>query len=185
MERGSIKGNESERRTKTESVSFRIERSVLDTLRQESEQKFESLNVLVNQIFRFYTDYHKPLLISGNTYFSKAFISKVFDILNDEQIGEIAEDYVRRVIREQMQMARCKYVFSDYIYGLRRWLDVSSFPYIVDRTDSSDFITIRFDMGERWSAFFGKVHEILFKDLKIENSKVEVTGNAVTLTVQK
>jgi hypothetical protein len=185
MERGSIKGNESERRTKTESVSFRIERSVLDTLRQESEQKFESLNVLVNQIFRFYTDYHKPLLISGNTYFSKAFISKVFDILNDEQIGEIAEDYVRRVIREQMQMARCKNVFSDYIYGLRRWLDVSSFPYIVDRTDSSDFITIRFDMGERWSAFFGKVHEILFKDLKIENSKVEVTGNAVTLTVQK
>jgi hypothetical protein len=77
MEQRSIESNENEKRTKTESVSFRIERSVLDDLRKESEQKVESLNVLVNQIFRFYTDYHKPLLISGNTYFSKAFISKI------------------------------------------------------------------------------------------------------------
>ena len=184
MEQRSIESNENEKRTKTESVSFRIERSVLDDLRKESEQKVESLNVLVNQIFRFYTDYHKPLLISGNTYFSKAFISKIFDILNDEQIVEIAEDYVRRVIKEQMQMARWKYISSDYICGLRHWLDVSSFPYTHDKTDGIDIITIRFDMGGKWSVFFGKVHEILFKDLKVENSRVEVTGNAVTLTVQ-
>jgi hypothetical protein len=44
-------GTEEEKRTRTESVSFRIERSVLDDLREESEQKVESLNVLVNQIF--------------------------------------------------------------------------------------------------------------------------------------
>ena len=39
-------------------------------------------------------------------------------------------------------------------------------------------------MGGKWGVFFGKVHEILFRDLKVENSRVEVTGNAVTLTVQ-
>jgi hypothetical protein len=43
---------EEEKKSKTESVSFRIERSVLDELRNESTQKVESLNVLVNQIFR-------------------------------------------------------------------------------------------------------------------------------------
>jgi hypothetical protein len=49
-----------EKRARTESISFRIERSVLDDLREESEQKVESLNVLVNQIFRFYVDSDKP-----------------------------------------------------------------------------------------------------------------------------
>jgi hypothetical protein len=41
---------EKEKRTRTESVSFRIERSTLEDLRKESEQKIESLNVLVNQL---------------------------------------------------------------------------------------------------------------------------------------
>ena len=69
-------GTEVEKRTRTESVSFRIERSVLDDLRNESTQKVESLNVLVNQIFRFYVDSHKPWIRAGTTYFPKALISK-------------------------------------------------------------------------------------------------------------
>jgi hypothetical protein len=43
-------GTEKEKRTRTESVSFRIERSTLEDLRKESKQKIESLNVLVNQL---------------------------------------------------------------------------------------------------------------------------------------
>jgi hypothetical protein len=39
-------------------------------------------------------------------------------------------------------------------------------------------------MGEKWSIFFGKVHEILFRDFKVKNSRVEVTGNTVTLSIQ-
>jgi len=184
MGQNGVKAPEEGKKTRTESVSFRIERSTLDELRKESKQKIESLNVLVNQIFRSYIDIHKVHFLAGSAYFSKTVISKIFHILSDEQIMEIAEDYVKRGVKQELQMAGRKYKSSDYINGLCRWLDVSGFPYIHDKTDSIDIITIRFDMGEKWSIFFGKVHEILFRDFKVKNSRVEVTGNTVTLSIQ-
>lgn len=97
-----MKAPEEGKKTRTESVSFRIERSTLDELRKESKQKIESLNVLVNQIFRSYIDIHKVHFLAGSAYFSKTFISKIFHILSDEQIVEIAEDYVIRGVKQEL-----------------------------------------------------------------------------------
>jgi hypothetical protein len=100
---------EEEKRTRTESVSFRIEHSTLDDLRKESKQKTESLNVLMNQIFRFYIDSHKPFILSGNTYFSKAFVSRTVGILSDEQI-ECTKKILYRF--EQRTRSENAYIFS-------------------------------------------------------------------------
>jgi hypothetical protein len=177
---------EEEKRTRTESVSFRIERSALDDLREESKQKTESLNVLMNQIFRFYVDYHKPWILAGNTYFPKGLISKIFDILSDEQIVEIA-GYLTRDVKELTQKGWPwgEYNPSDYIDGLCRWLDVSGFPYTRNKTDSGIIMTTRIDMSEKWCTFFGKLQEIIFREFKVEDSiTVKVTGNIVTLVIQ-
>ena len=179
-------GTEEEKRTRTESVSFRIERSVLDDLRNESTQKVESLNVLVNQIFRFYVDSHKPWIRAGTTYFPKALISKIFDILSNEQIVEIA-GHLTRDVKEMAQAGwprNREYNLSEYINAVCSWLDVSGFPYTRNKTDSSIIMTIRFDMSEKWCTFFGKLQEIVFREFKVEDLTVKVTGNVVTLAIQ-
>jgi hypothetical protein len=179
-----VRVTEEEKKSKTESVSFRIERSTLEDLRKESKQKVESLNVLVNQIFKFYIDSHKPALLAGDIYFPKSLISKIFDVLSDEQIEEVAEDYIKRGFKEQMQMVKRKYKPLDYLAGLCHWLDVSDFPYEYEKTDNGHIVRIRFDMGKRWCIFVGRVHEIMFRDFRVENSTVEITDNTVTLTIQ-
>jgi hypothetical protein len=80
MGRKGAGGTEEEKRTRTESISFRIERTTLEDLREESKQKIESLNVLVNQIFRFYIDSHKPALLAGNIYFPKPLLSNAIGL---------------------------------------------------------------------------------------------------------
>jgi hypothetical protein len=118
-------------------------------LREESKQKTESLNVLVNQIFRFYVDSHKPWIRAGTTYFPKALISKIFDILSDEQIVEIAS-HLTRDVKEMTQTGRPRnreYNPSEYINALCSWLDVSGFPYTRNKTNSGIIMTIRFDMS--------------------------------------
>ncbi|CAN5503683.1 hypothetical protein BH18THE2_BH18THE2_32790 [soil metagenome] len=152
-------------------------------MRKESKQKIESLNVLVNQIFRFYIDSHKPSLLAGNIYFPKAVISKILDVLSDEQIEEVAEDYVKRGVKGLMQMSRRKYESLDYLNGLCSWLNVSGFPYKYEKTDSGIIMRMRFDMGKKWCIFFGRVHEILFRDFRVENSTVEIIDNTVTFTI--
>jgi hypothetical protein len=174
---------EEEKRTRTESVSFRIERSTLDDLRKESKQKVESLNVLVNQIFRFYLDSHKPALLAGDIYFPKTLISTIFEVLSDEQIEKVTQDYIERGFKEQMQMSKRKYKPLDYLAGLTHWLDVSEFPYEHEKTDSVHTVRMRFDMGKRWCIFVGRLHEIMFRDFRVEYSTVEITDNTVTFTI--
>lgn len=177
---------EEEKKSKTESVSFRIERSVLDELRNESTQKVESLNVLVNQIFRFYVDSHKPWVRAGTTYFPKALISKIFDFLSDGQIAEVA-GHLTRDIKEMTQTGwprNREYDPSEYINALCSWLDVSGFPHTRNKTNTSIIMTIRLDMSEKYCTFFGKLQEIVFREFKLEDSIVKVKGNVVTLVIQ-
>ena len=149
-------------------------------------EKIESLNVLVNQIFRFYVDSHKPWIRAGTTYFPKALISKIFDILSNEQIVEIA-GHLTRDVKEMAQAGwprNREYNLSEYINAVCSWLDVSGFPYTRNKTDSSIFMTIRFDMSEKWCTFFGKLQEIVFREFKVEDLTVKVTGNVVSLAIQ-
>ena len=51
---------------------LRVERNVLDKLRAEAERKMESVNILGNQIFKEYVDWHSPAGSSWNdVYFEK------------------------------------------------------------------------------------------------------------------
>jgi hypothetical protein len=140
----------------------------------------------VNQIFRFYVDSHKPWIRAGTTYFPKALISKIFDILSDEQIVEIA-GHLTRDVKEMTQAGwprNREYNLSEYINAVCNWLDVSGFPYTRNKTDSSIIMTIRFDMSKKWCTFFGKLQEIVFREFKVEDLTVKVTGNVVSLAIQ-
>ena len=46
--------NDGKKKTESESITFRIEKTVLDELRKEAEQRMESVNTLVNQIIKSY-----------------------------------------------------------------------------------------------------------------------------------
>ena len=50
---------------KSESITFRIGKPILDDLRQEAEHKLKSINTLVNQIIKLYIIWHKPAKQSG------------------------------------------------------------------------------------------------------------------------
>ena len=128
---------------------------------------------------------HKPSLLAGNIYFPKAVVSKIFDILSEEQIEEVAEDCVKRALKGQMQMTRRKYKPLDYLSYLCHWLNASGFPYEYEKINSSDIVMrMRFDMGKKWCIFFERVHEIMFRDFGVEDSTIEITDNTVTLTIQ-
>jgi hypothetical protein len=106
---------EEKEKTPTETVTFRIEHDALIELREESKLKMESLNILINQILKFYIEWHRPSLKAGNIPFSKGLLARIFDILNDEQIDKMAQDYVKYEFKEQMRMLKRK-VYSSILY---------------------------------------------------------------------
>ena len=77
----------------SESITFRIEKSILDEIRSEADQKMESVNTLVNQIIKSYVQWHKPARKARMGYFPKVLMAKSMDYLTDEQVMQITEEY--------------------------------------------------------------------------------------------
>ena len=67
-------------------LRFRIEEDVVDQLCQN--QKIGKSNT------HFYVKWHTRSCEAGNIYFSKPLIAKTYDVLTDEKIDKISEDYV-------------------------------------------------------------------------------------------
>ena len=126
-----------------------------------------------------------PLRKARYIHFSTDLLARIFNNLNDELMDKIAEGYVKYEFEEQMRMVGLEDTISSYIGGLCRWLEMSGFPYRHDLTNDADMYTIRFDMGTRYSVFFGKYIQAISEHFGLENSKLEVTNNTVIFKIQR
>lgn len=79
----------------SESITFRIEKTVLVELRQEAGQKMESVNTLANQIINSYISWHNLAKQSGFGYYDKELVFDIMNLLTDEQIIQTAEQYCK------------------------------------------------------------------------------------------
>ena len=55
----STKDDSSAKAQKTRSITFRLDSSVIDEMQREADQKETSLNVLVNQVLKRYTEWDR------------------------------------------------------------------------------------------------------------------------------
>jgi hypothetical protein len=173
--------HEEKERIITKTATFRIEEDILDELSKESKHQSESLNVLINKLLKSYINWHKPLYESGNIYFSKALIARVFDSITDEYLVILAEEHVKNEFKENLSMLGLQYDLQSFLDVVCSWCEASGFPYRYNETNDADIYTIRFDMGKKWAIFFGKQTQIILDELKIRNAEVKVTNNTVML----
>ena len=137
--------------------------------------------MLINQILGSYVNFRKPFHRCRNIYFSRDLLARIFNNINDEQLGKLAEEHVDNELKEQMNMLGLQFSIESFLEGVQMWCDGSGFQYRYDETYEADVYTIRFDLGPNWSMFFAKVTHALIDDLKIRNTEIQVTNNPSTL----
>jgi hypothetical protein len=169
----------------SECITFRIERNILEELRQESNEKVESINTLVNQIFRQYVKWHNPASKTGLMYWSIALLTRMIDFLTDEEVVELAEYYVKNELKGIMRMIGQEYTVSSFLDGFLTWLRVSSIRYKHMSNENVDDCAIYLNMGRKWSIWFENYLQFVFEDLKEKNVELEVTDNMVSFRLKK
>lgn len=167
----------------SESITFRIEKAVLDNLRLEADQKMESVNTLVNQIIKSYITWHKPARKAGLGYFSKVLVAKTINCLTDEQVIKMTEDFCDHNLKDISHMLRTANTFSSFMNGLCAWLESSRYDFRIDSFDGMDTYVIQFDMGRKWSLYFKTQMQIAFEQFNIKDAKAEMTDNTVILKI--
>ncbi|MFL6522488.1 MAG: hypothetical protein ACJ71B_03300 [Nitrososphaera sp.] len=78
-------------RKKTESITFRLESQILESLRQEAKRKDVSVNTLVSQIAKQHTNWHSVAAQAGFISVRKPLMTELLESQNDEQIKSLAK----------------------------------------------------------------------------------------------
>jgi len=167
----------------SESITFRIGKPILDDLRQEAEHKLKSINTLVNQIIKLYIIWHKPAKQSGYGYFDNVLISSIINLLSDEQIVQMTEQYCKHRLKDMAYMLNSENTFLSYIEGTLSWLEASGFQYKYTNNNHGDYTTlvIQFDMGKNWSLFFKTYMHYVLEYYHVIDSECDLTENTVII----
>ena len=163
-------------KSESESITFRVERNVLDKLRAEAERKMESVNILGNQIFKEYVYWHSPAAEAGMMYTSKKNLVRIMDKLTQEQINQIVDEFVG-----QVEMITGEYNMTSFLRSAESWMSSSGIHYRHDVKDRIHTYVILHEMGKKWSYFFEWWFKGAFKTLKAKDAAVNATDDTIVL----
>src|SRR5438128_2035821 len=93
-----------EAENRTESFTLRVEKWVLDKLREEAEKNLASVNVLGNQVLKFYVNWHSAAVGAGFMYIDKKNLSRILDKLTEDDIDEILDEYFENEFLGRLKM---------------------------------------------------------------------------------
>lgn len=156
-------------------ITFRINTSVMDKLRQESESKGMSINSFVNQLLKHYTEWDAFEPRIGMIPFPKNVLRNMFSDMSEEQIIKLATNIGQKTAIEMAMFMKGRINVFDFVSWMEMRLKNSGSEIVhrvTEKDDDGDEATmlihaliIRHDMGEKWSLYLRSLLESSISDV--------------------
>ncbi|HET7390258.1 MAG TPA: hypothetical protein VFJ51_05495 [Nitrososphaeraceae archaeon] len=186
--------------SKTRSITFRLDSSVIDEIQREADQEETSLNVLVNQVLKRYTEWDRYENKIGMMPVPKVMLSSLIDKsieIAKYNIGvKDIEPYRAEILKSAAQIAfnvmKDSVLFMKKQYNLWVVLSVLQEHMKVSGINSDHRIegggrkhvfVIQHELGENWSLFTKELLKIIFESLANVKVEVSVTPNTTIAQV--
>lgn len=183
---------------KTRSVTFRIDSSVIDELQAESDNREISLNVLVNQVLKRYSEWdryeNKIGMMPVPKQILTTLIDKSIEIARSSGIKDI-DKYRNEIIKQSAQIAfglmKDSVLFMKKQYNLwvvlsvlEEYMKVSGIKsdHRIEGSSKHVFV-IQHDLGENWSLFTKELLSLIFENLASIKADIGVTPNTTVAQV--
>lgn len=185
----------------TRSITFRLESKVIDELQREANQNEISLNVLVNQILKRYTEWERYENKIGMMPVPKLMLSSLIDraiemanntgILNDSIIEEYRHQVIKQAANTAYDLMKDAVLFMRKDYNLWTVLSVLQEYMKVSGINSDHQIesgrkhvfVIKHELGQNWSLFTKELLTLIFETLAQVRAKITITPNTTTAEV--
>ncbi len=179
---------------KTRSITFRVESSVIEELQIEAEYRETSLNVLINQILRRYSNWERYESKMGMIPIPKVMLSGMMEQIIAISKKNGMEDFRDLLIREMSQLAFS--FLKDSVLLIKKNYNIVSVLEVLEQymkviginsdhrieDDGRHVYVIQHRLGESWSIFIKELLTLIFENL----GKVKVDiSNTPNTTVAK
>jgi hypothetical protein len=183
---------------KTRSITFRLDASIIDELQREADQKEISLNVLVNQVLKRYSDWDRYENRIGMMPVPKVMLTSIIDkaitIAKNSGIDDIdrcrneiikhAAEIAFSLIKDSVLFMKKQYILWVVLSVLEDYMKVSSIKadHKIEAGRKHVFI-IQHELGENWSLFTRDLLSLIFENLAKVRIESSITPNTTIAEV--
>jgi hypothetical protein len=169
---------------RTITQTLRIDKLTLDILRRESKERGISLNLLVNQIFKNFVDWHAFDTKIGMVPLPKEVILDIFQSLRKDEVIDVADRVGKHEIQDIVLFMKGNISMESFIEWIKTRMKNSSMHvnHIVDR--NTHIYTIRHNICFNWSLYHKIILEAIFKEVIHEDVEITIseTGFVILFT---
>jgi hypothetical protein len=184
---------------RTRSVTFRIDNAVIDEVQREADQTEITLNVLVNQVLKGYTEWDRYENKVGMMPVPKAILPAIIDksisLAKEEGMKDISayrDQIVKHAAQTAFQIMKDTVLFMKKKYNLWVVLSVLQEYMKVSGINSNHKIEpggrhvfiVQHELGDNWSVFTKELMAKIFEDLAKVKADINITPNTVVAEVK-
>lgn len=167
----------------TEHASFRINKKILESLKDVSREEHLSLNTYVNRILDSHLNWNLLAPEVGWVVMLKSAMKEIIKNLSDEIIIQIAKNSAENGSKEIALSMRGKYGIDEWVSILKNRAKSSDFALKEYLEKDSIRLVMYHDMGEKWSLFFETYYNTVFFEMGA-NIQSEYTENSIMLEIK-
>ena len=134
----------------SESITFRLDSTILNKLHREAEQKDISVNALVSHIIRNHIGWHSNAAKAGFVTVRRGLLSFLISKLSQKEISFIAEYIAKNEIKDIVLLLRNEYNIESALDVIETWIKISGYPYRHEVNYTLHTYVIQHDMGKNW-----------------------------------
>jgi hypothetical protein len=194
------KERHSDKPKKSQSITFRLDSSTIDELQREADQNQISLNVLVNQALKRYSDWDRYEARIGMMPVPKAMLTSLIDKAVDmakksgieerdfgplrDQIIKQAAEIAFNIMKDAVLFMKKQYNLWVVLAVLQEYMKVSGInsDHRIEGGRKHVFV-IQHELGENWSLFTKELLKLIFENLAKVRAEVNTTSNMTVAEV--
>lgn len=166
----------------SESVTFRISTTLLESLREESLKNNTSLNTLVSQLIIEHETWHKYSKNAGFMSIPKDFQRSLLNKVTKDEIIQITQQKAK-MCNSIVSMLRSVYSLDTFLDVIESWFKISNFSYRKDVGTDVFRLTVQHNMGEKWSVFLSTLIQSNLEKLVNEKCVITITDESVSIEI--
>ena len=166
---------------RTESITLRVEKKVLSKLREEADRTLKSVNVLGNQVFKFYVNWHSVAVDAGFIYVDRKNFSRIIEKLTESEIDEVLDDFFEKEFAGRITMIAGGAELEQFLRAMEGWLLGSGFPYRHITNNEVETYVIQHNMGNKTGYYLKSYFKRALEFVKAKHVEAKSTPDAVWL----
>jgi hypothetical protein len=177
--------DDSGKRAKTETVTFRLASSLVGELRSDAELEGVSLNNYVAKIFSNHIQWERYERKVGLLPMTEAFLSEVLNQLTDQQIVNLAQKMEKQKFRNILAFMKDSHDVDDFVEVMRAWLTVSWMQQNIEVRDGKYYFKIQHNLGAKWSLYVKTLISELSYDILGRKADITMVGDTILFVFAK